>query len=95
MTAPLARLSVLAALVLALPGRGADDAVQFNRDIRPIMSDTCFHCHGFDAKSRKGGLRLDLREEALKARAARSPSYPGNPTSPRSSSVSTRRTRTT
>ena len=67
MTAPLARLSVLAALLLALPGRGADDAVQFNRDIRPIMSDTCFHCHGFDAKSRKGGLRLDLREEALKA----------------------------
>ena len=48
MSAPLARLSVLAALVLALPGRGADDAVQFNRDIRPIMSDTCFHCHGFD-----------------------------------------------
>lgn len=41
--------------------------VKFNRDIRPIMSDTCFHCHGPDAKSRKGGLRLDIREEALKA----------------------------
>ena len=44
-----------------------DDLVSFNRDIRPIMSDTCFHCHGFDAKSRKGGLRLDIRDEALKA----------------------------
>lgn len=40
--------------------------VEFNRDIRPIMSDTCFHCHGFDAKSREAGMRLDLRDEALK-----------------------------
>ncbi len=54
--------------------------VKFNRDIRPIMSDTCFHCHGPDAKSRKGGLRLDIREEALKAgKSGEIPIVPGRP----------------
>ncbi|MEY4307578.1 MAG: hypothetical protein RJA95_946, partial [Verrucomicrobiota bacterium] len=62
-------LPLVAPLLVAglLGAAESADTVRFNRDIRPIMSDTCFHCHGFDPKSRKGGLRLDLREEALKA----------------------------
>ena len=38
--------------------------INFNRDIRPILSDTCFKCHGPDAKQVKGGLRLDQPESA-------------------------------
>ena len=40
-------------------------AVDFNRDVRPILSDTCFKCHG--PGETKGDLRLDLREDALDA----------------------------
>ncbi len=42
----------------------AQEKLSFNRDIRPILSDKCFSCHGLDAKHRKGELRLDLPEGA-------------------------------
>ena len=54
--------------------------VSFNRDIRPIMSDTCFRCHGPDKSSRMANMRLDLRDEALKPnRKGIAPIVPGDP----------------
>jgi hypothetical protein len=48
----------------AIPVVGRADDVDFNRDVRPILSDKCYPCHGPDAKHRKADLRLDVEKDA-------------------------------
>jgi len=52
-----------------------DAKIEYNRDIRPILTDNCFACHGPDSAARKAGLRLDKREQAIEAGAIE----PGKP----------------
>ncbi len=68
--AAVAALSIFAAAAPAAPGAaGADEKVSYNRDIRPILSDNCFYCHGPDAAHREADLRLDVRDAAVAAKA--------------------------
>src|SRR3954469_10807779 len=46
-----------------------DKTISYNLDIRPILSENCFYCHGPDPNKRKAKMRLDIREEALKHEA--------------------------
>ncbi|HEV3300188.1 MAG TPA: PSD1 and planctomycete cytochrome C domain-containing protein [Planctomycetaceae bacterium] len=66
---PLLALAAVGTAVRALadPGSPASArSVDFNRDVRPILAKNCFACHGADEKHREGGLRLDVRENAVK-----------------------------
>ncbi len=67
-------LSLLSLASFSSHVRG-DDKPLYNRDIRPILAENCFACHGPDSASRKAGLRLDKREAAIEAGAIQ----PGKP----------------
>jgi hypothetical protein len=53
--------------------------VDFTNDVRPILSEHCFHCHGPDKSTREANLRLDLSEGALKDLGGYSAVVPGKP----------------
>src|SRR5215813_4392194 len=73
------RIIVLLALTLDVPIATAAPAIQFNRDIRPILSENCFACHGPDNSARKGGLRLDTKEGIFDPTPKHQPAVvPGN-----------------
>ncbi|MDB4730131.1 hypothetical protein OAF58_01460, partial [bacterium] len=67
--------SLLGRLSLGVIGVGVAvaDTIDFNGEVRPILSDNCFQCHGPDAAQRKGDLRLDTEEGALAVLVAGNP----------------------
>ncbi len=52
-----------------------EDSLEYNRDIRPILAENCFACHGADSAARKADLRMDQRDAAIDSGAI----VPGQP----------------
>ena len=80
---PSVRLALLFLILPPLAGIAFSQSskVDFQRQIRPLLSDTCFQCHGPDPQVRMAGLRLDLREDFFEARTSGVPVVPGDPDS--------------
>ncbi|MDB6073855.1 MAG: Planctomycete cytochrome [Verrucomicrobiaceae bacterium] len=67
-------------LLLAVASNAFGGKIDFQQDVRPILSDRCFKCHGPDVDKRKAGLRLDVREDSLKpAKSGEHAVVPGKP----------------
>lgn len=86
------RLSTALVIGMVTPSFGSEApaeapvpaVIRFNRDVRPVMANTCFKCHGPDIKANKADLRLDLPEDAVRPRTDKqgrvsTPIVPGRP----------------
>ena len=73
------RLVALVSFATLLWGQPARKPTDFQREIRPILSDNCFACHGPDSSTRMAGLRLDRKEAAFEARKTGAAIVPGKP----------------
>ncbi len=69
--------STILFFTILLPGKA--EPLDFGRDVRPILSDRCFACHGQDSNKREGELRLDQRDAALKGGDSGPAIVPGDP----------------
>ena len=76
-------LLLVAIFSFCLPGNAAPKKVDFNRDIRPILSNKCIQCHGPDKETLKADLRLDVRDSAIGKTSEQKPNpgaiVPGKP----------------
>lgn len=71
-------LDTLAASSTTSSTAATADVIRYGRDIRPILSDRCFQCHGQDPATRQENLRLDVREDAVAARSGGAAIVPGD-----------------